>query len=84
MLKNHNNLILSSIHQAKGLEFETVFFIYLDEGILPYRENQNLAEEKRLFYTGITRAKKMLYLVSNKKNHSSFLKEIDNNFFINK
>ncbi|CAH1764034.1 1145_t:CDS:2 [Entrophospora sp. SA101] len=42
LIKTRNNLILSSIHQAKGLEFEIVFFVYLDEGTLPYKENKDL------------------------------------------
>ncbi|CAJ0925529.1 19187_t:CDS:2, partial [Entrophospora sp. SA101] len=53
LIKTRNNLILSSIHQAKGLEFEIVFFVYLDEGTLPYKENKDLIEEKRLFYVEI-------------------------------
>jgi len=81
LIKTRNNLILSSVHQAKGLEFEIVFFVYLDEGTLPYKENRDLAEEKRLFYVGITRAKKRLFLISSKQgNYSSFLKEIDPKF----
>ncbi|KLL02998.1 MAG: ATP-dependent DNA helicase PcrA, partial [Mycoplasmataceae bacterium CE_OT135] len=81
LIKTRNNLILSSIHQAKGLEFEIVFFVYLDEGTLPYKENKDLVEEKRLFYVGITRAKKLLFLISSKQDgYSSFLEEIDKEF----
>ena len=81
LIKTRNNLILSSIHQAKGLEFEIVFFVYLDEGTLPYKENKDLTEEKRLFYVGITRAKKLLFLISSKQDgYSSFLEEIDKEF----
>lgn len=68
-----NNLILSSVHQAKGLEFDFVFFLYLDNGILPYKNSTDLAEEKRIFYVGITRARKRLYLVSNNSNPSDFI-----------
>ena len=81
LIKTRNNLILSSIHQAKGLEFEVVFFVYLDEGTLPYKENKDLVEEKRLFYVGITRAKRLLFLISSKPDGcSSFLEEIDKEF----
>jgi DNA helicase-2/ATP-dependent DNA helicase PcrA len=81
LIKTRNNLILSSVHQAKGLEFEVVFFAYLDEGTLPYKENKDLVEEKRLFYVGITRAKRLLFLISSKPdNCSSFLEEIDKEF----
>jgi DNA helicase II / ATP-dependent DNA helicase PcrA len=80
LLKTRNNLILSSIHQAKGLEFEVVFFVYLDQGTLPYRETQDLTEEKRLFYVGITRAKQLLYLVSSNEAYSPFLEELDKTY----
>jgi len=79
LLKTRNNLILSSVHQAKGLEFEVVFFVYLDQGTLPYRDTQDLTEERRLFYVGITRAKKLLYLISSKE-PSPFLDELDKDY----
>ncbi len=57
---------LSSIHQAKGLEFTAVFVIMLCEGMFPTHrsldDNDALEEERRLFYVAITRAKKELYL----------------------
>jgi DNA helicase-2/ATP-dependent DNA helicase PcrA len=57
---------LTTIHQAKGLEFEVVFLIMLCDGLFPtgrsFDEPDNLEEERRLFYVGITRAKKQLYL----------------------
>jgi DNA helicase II / ATP-dependent DNA helicase PcrA len=71
--KSKNNLIISSVHQAKGLEFDFVFFLYLDNGIIPYKNSTDLAEEKRIFYVGITRAKKCLYLVSNNSAPSEFI-----------
>lgn len=77
LIKTRNNLILSSVHQAKGLEFEVVFFVYLDQGTLPYKETQDLLEEKRLFYVGITRAKRLLYLLSSKDLYSPFLNELE-------
>ena len=77
LIKSRDNLILSSVHQAKGLEFEIVFFVYLDDGILPYKETQDLVEEKRIFYVGITRAKRLLYLVSSQEAYSPFLDEVE-------
>lgn len=77
LIKSRDNLILSSVHQAKGLEFEVVFFVYLDQGTLPYKETQDLVEEKRIFYVGITRAKRLLYLISSQETYSSFLDEVE-------
>ena len=76
MHKNRNNIILSTVHQAKGLEFEIVFFVYLDDRNLPIKKAQNLAEEMRIFYVGITRAKRVLYLVNNGPVPSPFLAKI--------
>lgn len=59
-------MILSTIHQAKGLEWNTVFVINLVEGGFPNRrallEDGGLEEERRLFYVAATRAKKNLFL----------------------
>lgn len=76
MKKTRNNLILSSVHQAKGLEFEVVFFLYLDRNIIPYKNTLDIVEEKRIFYVGITRAKNMLYLVSNSSLPSEFVESV--------
>ncbi len=64
-------VLLMTLHSAKGLEFETVFLVGLEEGIFPgYKsidEPQELEEERRLFYVGITRAKRFLYLTCAKR-----------------
>lgn len=58
----------------KGLEFDCVFFIGLEEK-LPFK-GENIEEERRLFYVGITRARHRLYLLSkNKKKISRFIIE---------
>jgi len=57
---------LMTIHASKGLEFETVFVVGLEEGVLPHErsltEDVALEEERRLAYVALTRAKKALYL----------------------
>jgi DNA helicase-2/ATP-dependent DNA helicase PcrA len=57
---------LSSVHQAKGLEFHTVFVIWLTDGMFPSARSLEtrdaIEEERRLFYVAITRAKDELYL----------------------
>lgn len=59
-------LVLSTIHQAKGLEWKNVFVIGLIDGQFPhYRsraKREDLEEERRLFYVAITRAKERLFL----------------------
>ncbi len=65
--KEDHPLTLSTIHSAKGLEWHTVFLIYLAEGHLPSYlslENQEqIEEERRLFYVAATRAKVNLFLL---------------------
>lgn len=57
---------LTTIHQAKGLEWKVVFLVWLTEGSFPaaksMEEAQSDAEERRLFYVAVTRAKDILYL----------------------
>lgn len=58
---------LMSLHAAKGLEFDNAFIIGLEEGLLPHDRSINgspdeLEEERRLFFVGITRARKRLYI----------------------
>lgn len=63
--KDSNQVQLMTLHSSKGLEFSSVFIIGMSEGILPniksINEN-NIEEERRLAYVGMTRAKKQLFL----------------------
>ncbi len=83
-------LRLSSVHQAKGLEFRVVFVIMLCEGLFPSARStdalETLEEERRLFYVAVTRAKDELYLchpllrfaqgVESMQQRSRFLQEL--------
>ncbi|KDA54231.1 hypothetical protein EG19_00405 [Thermoanaerobaculum aquaticum] len=53
---------LSTVHQAKGLEWRVVFVIWLSEGRFPTARAEDVEEERRLFYVACTRAKDELYL----------------------
>lgn len=65
--KDDSTLTLSTIHSAKGLEWHTVFLIYVAEGHLPsylsLEDEEGIEEERRLFYVASTRAKENLFLL---------------------
>ena len=84
-------VVLMTLHSAKGLEFDNVFLVGMEENIFPssqtiYGGEKELEEERRLAYVGITRAKRNLYITStytrmlfgctNRNMPSRFLKEI--------
>jgi DNA helicase II / ATP-dependent DNA helicase PcrA len=89
--KDNGGIKLMTIHASKGLEFDYVFVVGLEQGLFPFeRESSNDVddeEERRLFYVAITRARKKLYLswavfrtIFGKKDISSpseFLEDID-------
>lgn len=63
--EQQNCLRLTTIHQAKGLEFPIVFVIGLADGLFPLKrtiDDGNMEEERRLFYVAVTRAQEELYL----------------------
>jgi len=89
---DEEKIVLSTIHQAKGLEWEAVFLLGLAAGKFPHdrslREMNGLEEERRLFYVAVTRAKKYLYMTypllasftSSLSGPSMFIEEIDRAF----
>ncbi|PKM94478.1 MAG: ATP-dependent helicase [Firmicutes bacterium HGW-Firmicutes-1] len=79
-----NAVALLTLHGSKGLEFDTVFMVDLDQGVIPSLESlENIKQfeaERRLFYVGMTRAKYNLFLLStsSKKEKSSlFINEVE-------
>ncbi|MBN2980559.1 MULTISPECIES: DNA helicase PcrA [Cohnella] len=83
-------VVLMTMHSAKGLEFPVVFIVGMEEGVFPggraFLDNEEMEEERRLAYVGITRAEKKLYLTcarsrllygrTNSNSPSRFLEEI--------
>lgn len=91
-----NKVSLMTVHSVKGLEFDYVFIIGMEEGIFPHYNsimegsNDAIEEERRLCYVAITRAKKDLWIINTKKRMlygqtncnppSRFIDEIDNKY----
>jgi DNA helicase II / ATP-dependent DNA helicase PcrA len=57
-----NAVVLSTIHSAKGLEWEAVFLVGMEQGVLPHANNDDLEEERRVAYVAVTRAKRLIGL----------------------
>lgn len=89
-IKNHNTVekgtgvVLSTMHSVKGLEFDIVFVASAVEGVVPYEKSitdEEIEEERRLFYVALTRAKKILFISIIKTRHD---KEVKPTRFLNK
>lgn len=81
-------MALATFHSAKGLEYEEVYIIDVNEKVVPYKKavlEEDIEEERRMFYVGMTRAKSRLnlYWVDMLNNHemepSRFLQEMGEN-----
>ncbi len=93
-LSSQQEVVLMTLHSAKGLEFSNVFIVGMEEGIFPHSksvlEPSEMEEERRLCYVGITRAKKKLHLIHARSRNlygnfqantpSRFLEEIPDKF----
>jgi DNA helicase-2/ATP-dependent DNA helicase PcrA len=70
-IKEGDYISLMTLHSSKGLEFPVVFIAGLEEGVLPYckamERECEIAEERRLFYVGMTRTKDILWLTGASK-----------------
>ena len=68
--EDNDEVTLMTIHSAKGLEFDVVFLIGMEEGIFPHTMSlmeNGIEEERRLCYVGITRARERLYITNAKR-----------------
>lgn len=83
--KELNGITVSTLHSIKGLEFDNVYILDVNEGVIPYRKavlDADVEEERRMFYVGMTRAKNRLHLYAVQERHdkkaeiSRFLQEI--------
>ena len=66
-MDDDNYVTIATVHAVKGLEFDTVFIIGLEEGIFPVNRaiaDGDIEEERRLMYVAITRAKRRLYAIN--------------------
>lgn len=77
MHNNRNNkcdgIHIITMHSSKGLEFQTVFLVDVNEGITPHKKAvlpESIEEERRLFYVAMTRAKELLYIFCSKERYS--------------
>jgi ATP-dependent exoDNAse (exonuclease V) beta subunit len=57
-----NSVVLSTVHSAKGLEWNTVFLVGVEDGVMPHGNSVDIKEERRVAYVAITRAKRRLAL----------------------
>ena len=94
--QSSEHLVLSTIHQAKGLEWDAVFLIGLVDNQFPHPKSEvdpvQMEEERRLFYVAVTRAKRQLYLLHPMTRYdynygtviarpSQFVEELDSNCY---
>lgn len=80
---NNECVTITTIHKAKGLEWEHVFFVSCDDDTLPSNiDPVGIQEERRLFYVAITRAKKYIWISFTRNAISRFIGEISNKLYL--
>ncbi|HLE10735.1 MAG: hypothetical protein A2504_02650 [Bdellovibrionales bacterium RIFOXYD12_FULL_39_22] len=93
---NANQVTLMTLHSSKGLEFDIIYLVGLEEEILPHKktinEGNDISEELRLCYVGVTRARKKLFMTYCKERQfygkkiarfkSRFISEIDKSLYL--
>jgi DNA helicase-2/ATP-dependent DNA helicase PcrA len=67
-------VVLSTIHSAKGLEWDTVFLVGMEDGVLPHANSEDIEEERRVAYVGVTRARTRLGLTYSTERYGERLK----------
>ncbi len=75
-LHSKNKIILTTVHQAKGLEWDAVFVLSVNPGDFPSYYaliDGNLDEEERIFYVAVTRSKKLLYILKQKFSSAPYM-----------
>jgi DNA helicase-2/ATP-dependent DNA helicase PcrA len=71
-----DSITIATMHSSKGLEFQVVFIIDANEGITPHKKavlEEDVEEERRLFYVAMTRAKENLYILSSKERYNKVM-----------
>jgi len=73
---NTNSIEIATMHSAKGLEYKVVFILDANEGVTPHNKamlDEDMEEERRLFYVAVTRAKEKLHIYSVKERYNKVL-----------
>jgi DNA helicase-2/ATP-dependent DNA helicase PcrA len=84
--ESQKGVTLMTLHSAKGLEFKVVFLAGMEEGILPHSnsrdQNEDVEEERRLCYVGMTRAREQLYCLHSyeRRMHGKFREQLPSPF----
>jgi AAA domain/UvrD-like helicase C-terminal domain len=82
---NSNSIDLVTVHSSKGLEWDIVYLIHMNDDVFPSsKKKHDIVHERRLFYVAVTRARRELYVsyTSDERNLSRFIREIPNTMLL--